>query len=215
MRNVYIQATGGGGLTGLAYNTAGLTAYYFAAGALASVQIPLVTMSLGTWVSGGFVQVDATNMPGLYQLALPNAVMSGLAGAQSVTIILKGASGMAEYVEEMELTATNVQDNLRFGLTSLPAGPMMVKKNQAFANFPFLMVSAVDHYTPLPGLTVTSQVLLAGGSSFQPTTNSPTEIGGGWYQLNLSAADTNGTIVTLQFTAPGAQATGLIIPTQP
>lgn len=86
-------STTGGGKTGLAYNTASLTCYYVRSGS-AAVAISLVTQTVtGAWSSGGFVEVDATNMPGVYRLDVPNAVFA--AGVRSVVVMLKGASGMA------------------------------------------------------------------------------------------------------------------------
>jgi hypothetical protein len=112
--NVFIQnstSTTGAGLTGLAYNTASLTAYYSFAGANAgSVSIPLVTLAtLGTaWASGGFLQIDSTNMPGWYRLDLPNAVLATGKG-RAVAIHLRGAANMADCPIEIQLTGWDNQ----------------------------------------------------------------------------------------------------------
>lgn len=112
------SSTAGGGLTGLAYNTAGLTCYYMRNTASADVQVTLATMTLGTWATGGFVQIDATNMPGLYAFSVPNAALAS--GADNVVFIFRGASGMVDCRVEIELTATNNQDGIRGGMTALP-----------------------------------------------------------------------------------------------
>src|SRR3990167_8511422 len=57
----------------LAYDTAGLTAYYYRQNAAGETAITLATMTLGTWGTGGLIVVDNTNMPGLIQLGLPDA----------------------------------------------------------------------------------------------------------------------------------------------
>ena len=68
------SSTIGALLTGLVYNTAGLTAYYSLEGVTgAAVAITLATATKGTWATGGFVAVDGTNMPGWYELHIPNA----------------------------------------------------------------------------------------------------------------------------------------------
>lgn len=108
----------GAGLTGLAYNTGSLVAYYHRQGAASAVAITLATKTLGTWVSGGFVVVDATNMPGAYELGIPDAALA--AGAKWVLIMLKGAANMAPVVLEIELTAVDNQDSVRGGMTALP-----------------------------------------------------------------------------------------------
>lgn len=112
------SVTTGAGLTGLAYNTSSLTAYYIREGANAAVAISLATATLGTWASGGFIVVDGTNMPGIYELGIPDAALA--AGAKSVLIMLKGAANMAPCLLEIELTAWNNQDAMRGGLTALP-----------------------------------------------------------------------------------------------
>ena len=99
--------TTGAGLTGLVFNSAGLTAYYYREGAGAAVAITLATMTLGTWASSGFVVVDGTNMPGVYQLAVPDAAFA--TGANSVVVMLKGATNMAPVVLEVELTQWDTQ----------------------------------------------------------------------------------------------------------
>jgi hypothetical protein len=87
------SASAGNGKTGLAYNTGSLTAYYKRDAGTAAVSITLVTITtLGTFASGGFKEVDATNMPGVYEFHPPDAALS--AGAKSVKILIKGASGM-------------------------------------------------------------------------------------------------------------------------
>lgn len=90
------------GLAGLVFNSASLTAFYYRRGAAAAVQITLVTMTAGTWVSGGFVAVDGTNLPGIYQLGLPNAALAS--GADAVTVMLKGATNMKQTIITIQLT---------------------------------------------------------------------------------------------------------------
>ena len=112
------SATTGVGLTGLAYNSGSLVASYVRAGA-ARTAITLATQTAsGAWSSGGFVEVDATNMPGVYRLDVPDAAFAS--GVDSVVIMLKGASNMEPVLREYELTAVDMQDGVRAGLTALP-----------------------------------------------------------------------------------------------
>lgn len=117
---VFIQdssVTTGAGLTGLAYNTSSLVAYYVQPGGSATAITLATQTATGAWSSGGFVAVDGTNMPGLYRLDVPNAALTG---ATAVVIMLKGAANMAPCVLEIELTAVDNQDATRFGLSALP-----------------------------------------------------------------------------------------------
>ena len=106
------------GLTGLTYGSSGLTLYYCRAGDTSSTAVALVTASLGTWTSKGFKEVDATNMPGVYEIGIPNAAVAS--GAQSVAFVLQGAANMEVIPWQYELDAVNYQDGVHFGLTALP-----------------------------------------------------------------------------------------------
>ena len=109
----------GAGKTGLAYNTASLAAYY-ARPRSTPVAITLVTQTVtGAYSSGGFVEVDATNMPGLYRLDVPDGALA--TGQDSVVVMLKGATGMAPVVAEIELVDYDPFDAQRAGLAALPS----------------------------------------------------------------------------------------------
>jgi hypothetical protein len=110
MIDVFIQDSSslvGAGLTGLAHNSAGLTAYYYREGAASAVAITLADATVGTFTSGGFKVIDGTNMPGWYQLGVPNLALA--AGANSVKLHLKGATNMVPLPIEIELSG-------RFGI---------------------------------------------------------------------------------------------------
>ncbi len=207
------SATTGVGLTGLVYNSGSLTAYYYRQGAASTVSMTLVTMTVGTWTSLGFKEIDATNMPGWYQLGVPNAALA--AGAKSVKIMLKGATNMAPVNIELQLPAVDNQDAVRFGLSSLPNGPTMFKKNQALTGFTFVMRSSTDHITPLAGLTVTATKSLDGAAYTSVSPGTPAPVSGGTYKIDLSAADLNGNTIMFLFTATGADPLYIQAMTQP
>lgn len=107
-------STTGGGKTGLVYNAAGLACYYARPGSAAAA-LTLATQTVtGAHADGGFVEIDGTNMPGLYRLDLSDAIVA--AGARSVVVMLRGAAGMAPLVLELDL-ASEV-DAVRIGGTA-------------------------------------------------------------------------------------------------
>lgn len=113
------SSTVGGMLTGLVFNTSSLVAWYNREGASgAATQISLLTATKGTWTTAGFVAVDGTNMPGWYEVHVPNAAIAS--GAKSVAIQLRGAANMVPVNILIELTAVDNQDAVRYGLTALP-----------------------------------------------------------------------------------------------
>ncbi len=231
--DIFIQdssSTVGAGLTGLVFNTAGLTGYYYREGAGAAVSITLATMTLGTWATGGFIVVDGTNMPGVYQLGIPDAALAS--GAKSVVVMLKGAANMAPVLLEIELTAVDNQDGVHFGITALPnvaaAGngglptvdatnsvkiQSLIKKNVAQTNFEFVMFDSAG--IPATGLTVTPTRSIDGGAFGAGTLGSVTEIAFGFYKLDLGAGDVNGTVISLRFVATNARDTQITLVTNP
>lgn len=118
---IFIQdsaSTTGAGKTSLAYDTSGLKAYYVRPGAT-STAITIVTQTVtGSYSSGGFVEVDSTNMPGVYRFDVPDAAFA--ASSDKVIVMLSGATGMAPVVLEYDLVAYDPTDTVRLGLTALP-----------------------------------------------------------------------------------------------
>ena len=205
---VFVQdnsLTTGAGLTGLVYYTSSLSAYYIREGAASTVAMNLVTATLGTWTSLGFTVVDGTNMPGLYEIGIPNAAL--VSGAKSVVIYLFGAANMAPVVLEIELTAIDNQNAVSLGLSAVPISTPL-KKDIGF-NLAFLMRDSSGNAKT--GLTVTAQTCL-NAAGFNSCTNSVSEIAFGWYYIVLTAADVNAQSVALRFSASGAQDTDLYLP---
>ena len=86
------QSNSGIGLTGLVYNSSGLTAYYIRPGGAPTAITLNSQTATGAFTSGGFVPVDNTNMPGLYRIDIPNTVFNS--GVSNATVYLRGASNM-------------------------------------------------------------------------------------------------------------------------
>lgn len=101
---IFIQdssVTTGAGKTGLAFNTASLVAYYVRSlGSATAITLATQTVT-GAYSSGGFVEVDATNMPGVYRFDIPNAAFA--TGVDKVVVMLKGAANMAPVTLEYQL----------------------------------------------------------------------------------------------------------------
>lgn len=112
-QSIYVEvldstSTTGGRKTGLAYNTASLTAYYVRNGGSAtSITLATLAAANSAHSDGGFKEVDSTNMPGVYRLDLPDAAVAS--GADSVVITLRGATGMVQVSAEIQLTGFDHQ----------------------------------------------------------------------------------------------------------
>lgn len=104
------------------------------------------------------------------------------------------------------------------GELSLSSGKVVLntnlKKNQALSNYHFLMTDSTNH-APATGLTVTATRCLDNGSFGSGTLSSVTEISAGIYRIDLGAGDMNGNVVTLRFTATGADDLFVTLITEP
>lgn len=101
--------------------------------------------------------------------------------------------------------------SLSSGRVALQAG---IRKNQALANFPFLMTDSTNH-NPATGLTVTGVRSIDGAAFGAGTIASMTEVGNGVYQCDLGAGDLNGDTIALRFTATGADDLVITLITEP
>lgn len=110
-------STTGAGKTGL--TNASVTAFYFRPGdtSTASRSITLSSGTLGTFSSGGFKEVSATDLPGVYEFGVPNAVFA--ASANHGIVMIKG-SGIAPVLLEYDLVSYDPLDTVRLGLTAIP-----------------------------------------------------------------------------------------------
>lgn len=110
------DATTGQGKTGIAANSVAFL-YQKRGNAASTATSACSAMSAGTWVSGGWCAVDASNAPGLYQFGVPNAA---LAGTDAVTIRFK-ISGAIDKEVKIVLTAVDLQDAVAAGISRLDA----------------------------------------------------------------------------------------------
>ena len=79
------------GATGISYNSNGLQAYYVRNKSnVTGIALTYQTHN-GAWISGGFVEINSTYMPGLYRLDVPNDAF--VSGVDDVTITVRGATG--------------------------------------------------------------------------------------------------------------------------
>ena len=112
MRN----STTGEGVTGITPSS--MIIYYIAEGGAADVSVAPVTGVLGTYSSGAWVQVDAANMPGLYQFGIPNAALA--TGPNSVTFIFQSAGSLNKYLRII-LTQADLRNSTSLGVSDISA----------------------------------------------------------------------------------------------
>ncbi len=87
-------------VTGLVFDAAGVTCYYWRPGDASLTQIVLITLASidAAHADGGFLELDATNAPGRYRLDLPDAAV---ASGENVCYLFIGFT--ATVVTEVDL----------------------------------------------------------------------------------------------------------------
>ena len=111
------DSTTGQGKTGLA--AASVTAYYIREGAAANASMTLDgTMVLGTWKTLGWIEIDSTHQPGLYQFGIPNAAVATGANAVTITFTATGVIGARVRLVLIDADLRNVAN---LGLTAVPS----------------------------------------------------------------------------------------------
>ena len=140
---------------------------------------------------------------GQYSVPL-DATDTGTIGRLRMSVQVSGA--LPEWKDCMVIDG-DAYDALYAGTTDFRA---TLPKNAAFT-FVFDMYDSSGD--PKTGLTVTAQRSIDGGA-FGACANSVSEIANGFYSIALAAADLNGDMVALKFTATGAKQRNILVRTQ-
>lgn len=91
------------GKTNIVYNTSGLNGHYVRnAGSATTINFVSQTAT-GTWTSGGWAEVDALRMPGLYRVDLPNEIFQS--GSDKAIVFIRGVANTIPVNLEYQITA--------------------------------------------------------------------------------------------------------------
>lgn len=127
----------------------------------------------------------------LWRGSTPNILISGLVDAQATVF---GTPAL----DEINIVKAQVA-----ALNDISAGDILPKKNIAFSNIPFLLVSDTDHVTPVTGATGKTVNRSIDSGAWTAGSGTIAEVGNGMYQYDASPADMNGGIITFRFSATG------------
>lgn len=153
-------------------------------------------------------ELDATNAKGYYSFDAAQAETN----ADELTITAKSSTANIVVVGAPARISTFPQTGLlapatlgRTVLVDASGGVAIttnLKKNQALANFAFLMTDSTNH-NPATGKTVSVTRCIDGGTFGAGTLSAVTEVSNGQYRVDFGAGDLNGNVVTLKATATG------------
>ncbi len=110
------EESGAGGKTGLTAHSDGLCVVYLRDRDTCPTPVALVPWEADSHVPGGFREIDAHLMPGLYELALPDEICAE--GANRATLMIR-APGVGPQVIHIDLVAYDPYDGDRLGLDCL------------------------------------------------------------------------------------------------
>jgi hypothetical protein len=109
----FIDNTTGLPASGLAFNSSGMDINYTRPGAAQTAVTEATQTAAGAWSSGGFV----SNGQGTYRFDIPNAA---IATGVPYVVVTGVATGYTMLPCTVQLTAVDLQDSVRAGMTALP-----------------------------------------------------------------------------------------------
>lgn len=161
--------------------------------------------------------LDLTNnmVPDIVKHAGNIDIINGLTSSSKEINMLSGniVVGATNTLGNIILTGTGLLDKSLSGGTTVDESawqqlsiPTKIRyeKNVASPNFPIYMVDDQNHISGKTGLTVAGAINKDDEGALITLTNPVTELGDGFYRVDLTAAEMNGDVINLRFTGSGA-----------
>jgi hypothetical protein len=118
-------------------------------------------------------------------------------GASPATTDASVAGGEVEWAGNKRLPLSDLATSGQLA----SVGPVRLTAGHAVSGFPVYLKSATDHVTPLTSGVVSGQISRNGGDFGPLQSGAFSEIGQGWYKVNLTSGDLNAVTVAMLFTA--------------
>lgn len=117
-------STTGVGLSGLTATGSSIVCSYYRPGVTSSVRVAITMASstLGTYTSGAFKEIDATNFKGSYEFCPPDAAFATATGLREALFECYGATNMAPMSVRAVITAATPNVNISSSSIALGAG---------------------------------------------------------------------------------------------
>jgi hypothetical protein len=176
-----------------------------ATGKTVTVKLSKGDDAAGVTANGVISELDSTNLPGMYQVAL-TAIDTANINQLGYNCTASGCDTTTFF----DSVQANVFTDLNMDASGAIAIKSAIKQNSAVPFFPFTMTVAG---VPTAGLTVTGTRNF--GSGFSPISGAISDSGNGTYKANLLAADTNSPSIMFRFVAGGADDRDIAVFTTP
>lgn len=93
------------GKTNISFNTSGLNGHYVRLAGSATTITFVSQTATGAWTSGGWAEIDATRMAGIYRVDLPDDIFA--AGSDKAIVVIKGAANTIPVTLEYQIVGTD------------------------------------------------------------------------------------------------------------
>lgn len=141
----------------------------------------------------------AGNMPSTVPAGLYNLIGKNQIGGSPVETDATIAQGVEQWNGTVLLPLSDLATSGQISNFS----PIRIARGQMLQNFPFKLVSSLDHITPFTSGVVSGQISRDGGAFGALQSGTVTEIGLGWYKVNLTSGDLLANTAALTFSAVG------------
>ena len=179
--------------TGSVWSTSGGTGTFesFTSGNWTDYAISMVEQGVSNFYAGTF---PSAITPGIYSIDARQQL--GGSAAQTDPGV---AAGDYQWNGTVTLPLSDLATSGQVG----QGFPMRLARGVAVSGFPLYLKSAADHITPFTSGVVSGQISRDGGSFGALQSGTFTEVGLGFYRINLTSGDLLATTVSLLFTANG------------
>jgi hypothetical protein len=140
-------------------------------------------------LTGVMALLDTANTTGFYSKSVDCTAANGFENGKTYSVYI-------------EATVDGDKGGICYGFKAKSSTG--IRKNTAQANFSFLMVDSTDHITAETGLSSFTSQGSIDGAAFASLSGAVSEVGFGMYKIDLTAAELNGDLITLRFSASGA-----------
>ena len=167
--------------------------------------------------SGAFAQISSTTTyvgaagHGVFAIEVPATAME----AKRIDIIVRQETAAASRVFKDQFISIETHGSGGEYAHDLSTAistdvNMSLKKNETATAFPFYLVDDTDGKTPETGIASFTSERSIDGAAFAACNNTASEVGEGWYKINLVSGDTNGNVVIFRFSSAGCRTANIV-----
>jgi len=161
-------------------------------------------VDLETWLSTQPLALSSQQVQAVVPASTVVASVTGAVGSVTGNVGGNVTGTVGSVVGAVGSVTGNVGGNVTGSVGSVATGVFIntaIKKNQALANFEFLITDSTNHQPATGAAALTATRSIDGGAFGSGSLSAVTEIAFGIYSINFAASDLNGNVITLRVTS--------------